>query len=98
MFQGWSDAMYLDELQKTVLYTAAGSLYAQDLGHAMVLVMPLKSTESSSSPQTSVQAILSKHSSFQTASEAMLDAVAFGIRLNGEQGTGQDASTTMLVD
>lgn len=89
--------MYLDELQKTVLCTAAGSLYAQDLGHAMATVMPLRSTESSSRAYTSVQAILSKHSSFQTASEAMLDAVAFGIRLNGEHETGQDAST-MLVD
>jgi hypothetical protein len=90
--------MYLNELQKIVLCTAAGSLYAQDLGYAMARVMPLRSTESLSRQQASMQAILSKHSSFQTASEAMLDAVSFGIRLNGDQGLEQDVSSSMLVE
>lgn len=83
--------MYLEELQKTVLCTAAANLYGQDQTHPMAQVLPLKSE---GSQQWSVRAILSKHASFQAASEVMLDAVAFG---SGSEG-GEDGSSTMLLD
>ncbi|GAQ89578.1 nuclear pore complex protein Nup133 [Klebsormidium nitens] len=92
--EGWSDAMYLEELQKTVLCSAAANLYARDGSYSMTEVMPLRSGDGNQ--QWSVQAMLSKHASFAAAAEVMLDAVAFG---SGSEGGGlEGGSSTMLLD
>ena len=86
--------MYLEELQKTVLCSAAANLYAQNQSHPMTEVLPLRSGDEDQ--QWSVKAMLSKHASFEAASEVMLDAVAFG---SGSEGEGnEEGSSTMLLD